>query len=201
MAEFRGLLEREKYDRVFLLGDYIGDLLGYCSVEDGNEVLSIVRGLIGSSDSEPWQPPKNIVIKGNHEAMCCAEMGKGHEEYLSLMRSMPVDAYTQVDGFSVYMAHDPDQLEPNKFSRANIVLTGHLHSSGMKKEGGDRLEVRLGAFMDGGQNPELAAMLHSLGSDTTSGRVYAIMDTDEMLFRIYQGDNIIRETTLFPRLV
>jgi predicted phosphodiesterase len=181
-ADLKFLLDHEKYDRVFLLGDYIGDLMGYCEVVDGNEVLDMVRLLKESED--------NIVLKGNHEAMSCAEQGKGHEKYLSMMKSLPQEVYTRVDGFSIYLTHDPTSLNPQYAFRANIILSGHFHTFGIRNDPA-QIKVQVGTLMTQGRSSELAGLLHGVSensswADGNLGRTYAIIDTQELFVQIRQ---------------
>lgn len=202
IADFRWVLEQESHDRVFLLGDYIGDIMNYCSVEAGEECLDLVQELLETEG--------NIAIQGNHEYMCWkVEAGKGHEKHFALMKNLPMHVLTHVDSIGIFLGHDPEDAEhaPQMTFRAKIICSGHLHNSGILKRDG-KIHLQLGTLMNTGRSPSLASALHgsSLAWATEdSGRVYAIIDTDEMVVQIkcldrdIEGETVarvIRETSI-----
>ena len=181
IADFRRVLEQEPHDRVLLLGDYIGDIMNYCSVEAGNECLDLVQELLETEG--------NIAIQGNHEYMCWkVEAGKGHERHFALMKNLPMHVLTHVDSIGIFMIHDLEDAKhfPHMVSRAKILCSGHLQNSGILKKD-QQTHLQLGTLMNTGRSPSLAAAMHgsSLAWATEdSGRVYAIIDTDEMVVQI-----------------
>jgi len=204
IADFRIVLETEPHDRVLLLGDYIGDIMNYCSVEAGNECLNLVQELV-SNDA--------VAIQGNHEYMCWkVEAGKGHEKHYGFMKNLPMYALTHVDAIGIFLIHDREDAKnfPHLTSRAKILCSGHLHNSGILKQDG-QIHLQLGTLMNTGRSPSLAAALHGsslVWAAESSGRAYGIIDTDEMIVQIKCLDRnienqtmskVLRETTISDR--
>ena len=124
---------KEEFDRVFLLGDYIGDNPTYCTVAQGDSVLEFIKDyLIDNED--------NIILLGNHEQCEIEEEKKRHPQFKNLLKKLPEQQTVFINDRRIHLQHsignalpDVDVMIMSDEIEADIILFGHDHQSRILK--------------------------------------------------------------------